>query len=103
VALRRVRGVRRSGEILEAVAAVFGIAEAELQRRSRNSKARGAAAWALVRYAGLTERGAAEILGMGSGAAVSQQMSHWRQAVTSEQRLQSIQTELERRLAPANF
>jgi hypothetical protein len=103
VALRRVSAVRSTAEVLKTVASLFGISEEELRRRSRDSKARGAAAWALVRHAGLTQRGAAEVLGIGSGAAVSQQLTNWRLAVQNEERLSQIQTELQQRLASANF
>jgi hypothetical protein len=98
VAFRKVSGVRRAEEILEAVAAVLKVSTAQLRRRSRNSLARGAAAWALVRHAGLTERGAGEVLGIGSGAAVSQQLSRWRLGVGHDKRLQQIQIDLEERL-----
>ena len=64
---------------------------------------RGAAVWALVRHAGLTERAAGEILGMGTGSAVSQQLAKWRRNVSADVRYQTIDTELERKLATVNF
>jgi putative transposase len=103
VALRRRTGAHSVQETLAAVAEVFGIGESALRQRSRGALARGAAAWALVRHAGLTERATAQVLGMGTGAAVSQQLAKWRRAVMSEPRCQKLQTKLEERLAAANF
>ena len=70
---------------------------------AQSFSARWAAAWALVRQAGLTERAAGEILGMGTGSAVSQQLAKWRRNVSADARYQSIDTELERKLATINF
>lgn len=72
VAFRGMSSYRSVAETLVAVAAAFQMPELALHQRRRNSAARGAAAWALVRQAGLTERAAGEILGTGTGSAVSQ-------------------------------
>jgi hypothetical protein len=103
VAFRRASSWRSIEETLRAVATVFGTSESALQQRSRNSAARGAAAWALVRHAGLTERAAAAVLGMGTGAAVSQQLAKWRRIVLTDPRWQTVESELNRKLASANF
>ena len=103
VAFRRVGTWRSSAETLAAVASAFGIMPATLRQRSRNSIARGAAAWALVRHAGLTEREAATTLGMGTGSAASQQLAKWRRAALTDARCQAIEAELDRALSPPNF
>jgi hypothetical protein len=53
--------------------------------RQRGSLARAAAAWALVRYAGLSQRSASAVLGMSTGAAVSHQIAKWQKAIGKEQ------------------
>jgi predicted transcriptional regulator len=85
------------------VAHVLDLPEAKLLERRRGSLARAVAAWALVRHAGLTQREAAAVLGMSTGAAVSQQLTKWQTAVGKEQRWQSIVAELNQRLARANY
>ena len=52
IAFRRVGSYRSVRERLAAVAAVFQMPESGIDERRRNSAARGAAAWALVRHAG---------------------------------------------------
>jgi putative transposase len=98
VAFRRVGSWRSVEETLAAVAAVFGIAQSALKRRSRNSLVRTAAAWALVRHAGLTERSAAAVLSIRTGSAVSQQLSKWHRAVLRDPQCQAIESEVDRRL-----
>jgi putative transposase len=103
VALRRCGKNRSIEETLATVASVLGVPEAALRLRSRNSLARGAAAWALVRHAGLTQRAAAEALGMGTGAAVSQQLTRWRQALAADRNWQTIATAFDREFGRLNF
>ena len=103
VAFRRKTARKSVQNTLVTVAKALDTTEAELRRRRRNCTNRGAAAWALVRHAGLTEREAAEVLRMGTGAAVSQQLSNWRHAVLSDPHWQRIEAALERSLAAANF
>jgi hypothetical protein len=74
VAFRRVAVVLEPATVLREVAREFGVAESTLQERHRNSNARAAAAEFLIRYAGHTQRQAAGLLGMGTGAAVCAQL-----------------------------
>ena len=96
---------RRVGHLTQGryKAQVFGITESALRRRSRNRVARGAAAWALVRHAGLTQRAAAEVLGMGTGAAVSQQMAKWRSVVSADEGCWKFHAQLDEQLASTDF
>ena len=96
--LRRSGRWRAVEETLAVVAAVLGVGEARLRERSRGSLARAAAAWALVRYAGLNQRNAAEVLGMGTGSAVSHQIAKWQEVIGLEQSWQELNGELDRRL-----
>jgi REP element-mobilizing transposase RayT len=99
VALRRRATPRlSSGEVLSAVAAVLGLREQVFRTRSRDSLPRALAAWALVRYAGLNQREAAGVLGLGTGAAVSQLVARWCQAVAAEPQWRMVGSELDRKL-----
>jgi len=102
-ALRRISRGRSVEETLSTVATVLGIPPANLLERRRGSLARAAAACALVRHAGLTQRAAAAVLRMNTGAAVSQQLRKWQTIVGQEQNWQPIVTELNRRLARLKY
>lgn len=71
VSLRQVRAVEPLAEVLAEVCAGLGMEVAEVRRKRRDGTARAIAALALVRRCGLTERAAAEELGLTSGSAVS--------------------------------
>jgi REP element-mobilizing transposase RayT len=77
VAFRRTASWRSAEDVLRIVAQVLRTTVDELRRRRRNSWVRPAAAWALCRHAGLTQRAVADCLGIGTGAAVSRQMRRW--------------------------
>jgi len=72
--LRRATRPLETGNVLAEVAQAFGVEVGELKRRRRTSALRGVAAWLLVKYSGLTQRDAAAVLGVGTGAAVSIQI-----------------------------
>jgi hypothetical protein len=72
VAFRRTQQrTKPVAEVLDAAARFCGVAPSTLTQRQRGSKARGIAARWLCRFAGLTQRQAAETLGLRTGAAVS--------------------------------
>jgi putative transposase len=73
-ALRHVNEPLSADAVLAAVAKAFGVERGELARRRRDSPLRGVAARLLCRHAGLTQREAAGVLKIGSGAAVSLQL-----------------------------
>jgi hypothetical protein len=79
------------------------VSEDSLRRRGWRSVVRGAAAWALVHHAGMTGRGAAEVLGMGTGAAVSQQLAKWREAVLLRPEFRALQAQVEEKLSPSKL
>jgi REP element-mobilizing transposase RayT len=74
VAFRHVGRRVNLEEVLQTVGAVFGVSREDLLRRRRDAADRAVAAQALVRFAGLSQRKVAEVLNMGSGSAVSQQI-----------------------------
>jgi hypothetical protein len=99
--LRRGSRWRTVEETLGEVAAVLGVEEGQLRERRRGSLVRAAAAWALVRYAGLSQRGAAAVLGVGTGAAVSHQIAKWQGTLVEKESWRMIHGELDRRLRNA--
>ena len=102
-ALRRRAAARSVEETVAAVAGAFGVEASALRRRTRNSLMRGAAVWALVHYAGLTEREAAVNLNIGTGAAASQQLAKWRRKVEESACWSKLARHLGQKLGPANF
>jgi hypothetical protein len=69
--LRAVRRWERPERVLAHVSEILGATTADLTRKRRDGTQRALAAYALVRRAGLTQRQAADCLGMQTGAAVS--------------------------------
>jgi REP element-mobilizing transposase RayT len=80
VAFRQVCESLEPAVVLRRVAEGMGVEEPELYRRRRDSVLRAVAARCLMRYAGQTQREAAQILGAGSGSAISKQLSAHREA-----------------------
>ena len=74
VSFRRVRGTLLVEEVLQAVAAFSGVKREMILCRQRGMLARGLAARWLCRYSGLTQRKAAKVMGLLTGAAVSSQL-----------------------------
>lgn len=99
-ALRKRTGRSPMDEVLKWVALELGVRVEQLKKRRRNSLLRAAAAWALQRYSGMNQREVAEVLGMGSGASVSQQMAKWRVAVSQESRWRAMAEQMDQHFAP---
>jgi len=98
VALRRTQSGRSPEEVIEVVAVVLGVPASWLKQRRRNSVLRGAGAWALCRHSGRNQRAIAEILGIGTGAAVSSQIAKWRRLMAKEACCREMAAEIDRRL-----
>ena len=73
------------------------IAEEGFKQRRRNSILRAIAGRYLCRYAGLTQREAAEILEVGSGAAISRQMRKLSEVLSKERNLKKTIRKIEDR------
>lgn len=76
VAFRQIQSWRSVGEVERGVAEVTGTAWSQRGLRKTGRLVRGLWAWALQRYAGLTQRETALRLGVGTGAAISKMLNH---------------------------
>lgn len=74
-------------KILQKAAEEFGVSSGDLKRRGYRNRARGAALLMLVRHGGLTQREAAVLLDVGTGAAASQQLAALRAARAADPEL----------------
>jgi hypothetical protein len=97
-AFRRITEPLAAGAVLETLAEVFEVEADAFCRRRRNSSLRGVAARFLCRYAGLTQREAAGVLKIGSGAAISHQLRKLAVDVEKDRRLRRRVEQVEARL-----
>lgn len=91
------------GTVLEAVAQEFGVTVEALagtarRREAMQTQARTVAAWLLKRYAGVSYRKAADLLGWGSGQAVSVQVRRVLAELGEDSELQESVMALEARI-----
>ena len=75
---------------------------ASLKKHCMNCVVRPVAAYALCRHGGLTQRQAAEVMGLRSGVAVSLQVKKLHEQIESNKNLKDIVTNLENRLEAPN-
>ena len=99
VAFRRPGRKATSEEVLAAVAREFNVAPDDLRRRRRNAVLRPVAAHMLCKHAGLTQREAAAVLGIASGAAVSTQLRKLKERLPTDRGLREAMAKVERCLA----
>ncbi|HOW65097.1 MAG TPA: transposase [Candidatus Paceibacterota bacterium] len=97
-AFRKPMARRSVEEVLEGVAEELGVEVARLRERHRESWLRPMAAWALQRHGGLNQREVAVALGLGTGAAVSQQLAKWRREVQRDSSWRNRASRIDRRL-----
>ena len=98
ISFRKITEPVAPSAVLEVLAGVFMVDVKEFRQRRRNSALRGIAAKYLCRYAGLTQRQVAEVLEVGSGAAVSQQMKKLAKESPKDRRLRRLIKQAEERL-----
>ena len=94
VAFRRAGTRLPIDQILRAVCAGLAVERAALLRRRRNSPARAVASRMLCDYGGLTQRQAADVLGLRSGAAVSAQLRKLTEHLKTDARLRRQMTDI---------
>ncbi len=99
---RRTRRSQSPDRVLEVLAGALGVSPEIFGRRARNSPRRALAVRFLVRHAGLSQRGAAERLGMGSGSAACRQLAAADRWLEGDAVLRSIVVEAESLLVAAN-
>jgi len=95
---RRMTVAIPSHEIIAAVAAAFGVRRDDVLRRRRSAPIRGVAATLLCRYGSLTQRKAAEVLGLSTGAAVGYQIRTLRLQRSRDRQLDRLVARLQRDL-----
>jgi len=74
VSFRHITEPLPADEVLSVLGKVFGVETEILYRRCRNSPLRAIASRLLIRYAGLSQRDVADLLMIGSGSAVCNQL-----------------------------
>jgi len=85
-------------KVLSVLADVFGIGTDEFNRRRQDSPLRAVAAMFLLRYAGLSQRDVADVLAVGSGAAICNQLSRFPKKLAKDRRLRELVKDAEGKL-----
>lgn len=101
VAFRRIRGVIGVEDVLQIAARFCGMKRNDLLRRKRGGIARALAARWLCRYSGMTQRKAAQTLGLTTGAAVCAQLRTLSRRLISDdalrEKIQNAEVRIQRR------
>jgi REP element-mobilizing transposase RayT len=101
VSFRRITEPLHADVVLAILAEVFNADVNEFKQRHRGSPLRAVAARLLIRYAGLSQRAAADLLQIGSGAAVCNQLNRLPGKLAKDRRLRRCVQIAEKRLAEA--
>jgi REP element-mobilizing transposase RayT len=88
-----------AADVLAILSEIFEVDVAEFGRRRHDSPLRAVAARCLIRYAGLSQRDVADLLDVGSGAAVCNQLHRLPSKVAADRRLRRRVEQAEKRLA----
>jgi hypothetical protein len=94
--LRKLARAQPVARVLEVAAGVLGVRPEAFRQRRRSSDVRGVAARALCRWADLTQREAAAVLGMQTGAAVGQQLQRLERRLSHDRRLRRCVADIDR-------
>ena len=84
--------------VLAVLTEVLGTSEEEFRRQRHNSLLRGWAARYLGKYSGLSQREVAKVVGVGSGAAVSQNLRRLTDALAKDRTLRNLAASIDERL-----
>jgi putative transposase len=87
VSFRHVTEPQTADEVLTVLGSAFQVEVDEFRRRQRNSPLRAIAARYLMRYAGLSQRAVAQLLGAGSGSAISKQLRRHTESLEKDRKL----------------
>ena len=98
VSFRRIGHFASVEEILKACQEVLGVSREAIISRQKNSITRPVVAFTLCQYAGCTQRAAADVLGLSSGAAVSIQLKQLHGRLKTDKSLQITLEPVKQRL-----
>ncbi len=101
VSFRRITQALSPEIILTILGEVFGVDPSEFKRRRHGSPLRAVASRLLIRYAGASQRNVADLLGLGTGSAVSKQLAGLPGKLHKDRSLHSLLLEAESRLETA--
>jgi REP element-mobilizing transposase RayT len=87
VSFRHITEPLPAGDVLAILAETFAVEIEEFKRRHRRSPLRSVAARSLLRYAGLSQRDVADLLNVGTGAAVCNQINRLPEKLAKDRRL----------------
>jgi len=99
VSFRRIGRVLAVADILSVVCEELGVEEAELRHHRKRSHIRPITARMLCKHGGLTQRQAAEELGLGTGAAVSAQLKWLKDTATKSRNVSRHLARVDARLS----
>ena len=98
VSFRHIGVLLDSGVVLDILTGLLKISGEELSRRRRNNSDRALIAHCLIRYSGKSQREVAQILGFGSGSAVSKQLTKYRELLAKDKKLVKLQKKADKLL-----
>ena len=101
VSFRHITEPLPAGDVLGILTEIFGVEVDEFKRRRHNSPLRAVAARSLMRYAGLSQRDVADLLNVGSGAAVCNQLSRLSEKLAKNRRLRRQVKQVEEAISKA--
>ncbi|MBT3191335.1 MAG: hypothetical protein HN341_02145 [Verrucomicrobia bacterium] len=98
ISFRRITEPLEPEKVLDILAEIFEVEVDEFRQRRRGSYLRAVAARYLSRYSSLTQREVAQLLNIGTGAAVSQQMKKLSERLPKDRRLSKMLKKVEGKL-----
>lgn len=94
-ALRRLNPLVDSDSVITVICRHFGAERAQVFRRQRGTALRAVVARCLCRYAGMSQRDVASLLGLRTGVAVSHQLTRLVERLSRDRKLQEVVTRIE--------
>jgi putative transposase len=98
VSFRRITEPVPPEDVLDILSGIFEVDADEFKRRRQSSPLRAVAIRYLLRYAGLSQRDVADLLNIGSGAAVCNQLNRLPEKLSKDRRLRRLVKQAEERL-----
>jgi REP element-mobilizing transposase RayT/predicted transcriptional regulator len=98
VSFRHIVEALPAVDVLSVLSKIFGVDVGEFSRRRHGSPLRALAAQLLIRYAGKSQRDVADLLGIGSGAAVCNQLKRFAGKLVDDRHLRGLVQQAEGRL-----